>query len=490
MHKRLRILLVQPDFHRYYVPFLPNYEPLVMILLASLVKDIADSLIIDRRFESERSLIRAIKEFKPDIVATRTHTSGEVFTTKRILQVAKLYAPGCTTIIGGQHPTLMPDDLNAPNIDLICIGAGEDTFREVVMAKADNRSFDSICGLAIRKDGELLFTTPRIAHSGTFSWPVLQRDLAAKYRRHFIHGFTITSTGCPHRCSFCALWVAAGGTYRLRDVDNVIEDIASISHRFIYIGDDNTFHDSKHAMDICEGLRKRSVKKQFGAYARTDTIVEHRKVFEEWAKIGLKTLVVGMEVVTEKALQDINKRNSLENNIKANEILNELGIHNYAHFIVFPEFMPRDFDDIWSFVKKHKIANGFFVPLTPYAGTPMFKSAKEKKIFSIYNYGFYNLEYMICKTKLPKWLFYHHFMKLWLKSLSPLTFLTFRINYPLSAYIFRLKMMGGAILKGYVIKILIQIVTEKIQDKKDIEARLLPSQREGYKFRYLNDGES
>ena len=78
MQKKIKILLVQPDFHKYYVSFLPNYEPLVMILLASLVDDIAEPVIFDRRFEKESSLVKMILDFKPDIVATRTHTSGEI----------------------------------------------------------------------------------------------------------------------------------------------------------------------------------------------------------------------------------------------------------------------------------------------------------------------------------------------------------------------------------------------------------------------------
>ena len=375
MRDKVKVLLIQPNFHKYYVPFLPNYEPLVMILLASLVEDIAEVKIFDRRFEKESALIRTLQEFKPDIVATRTHTSGEIFTAQRILELAKKTYPSTTTIVGGQHPTLLPDDLNNPYIDLICIGPGEETFREVVQAKAERSTFDRIKGLGIRKNSQLYFTEDRLRKSDTFSWPKLKRNLASQYKKHYLHGFTITSMGCPHRCNFCALWVAAQGTYQVRETQEVIDDIASITQPFVYIGDDNTFHDYDHAMQICTGLGKLNLKKKYGAYARTDTIVKHKKLFEEWRKIGLTTLVVGFEVVAEKALKDINKRNTLENNIKANEILNKLGIQNYAHFIVFPHFTPKDFNDIWNFIKKHKISFYTF-DLTPAEATTKTHSKK------------------------------------------------------------------------------------------------------------------
>ena len=484
MAKKIKVLLIQPNFHKYYVPFLPNYEPLVMILFASIIDDIAEPMIFDRRFEKESALIRTLRDFEPDIVATRTHTSGEIFTAKRIFEISKRIYPSATTIIGGQHPTLLPDDLNDPNIDLICIGAGEETFREVVLAKIAGSDFSNIKGLAIQKDKKLHFTEERAIHSGTFSWPRLRRDLAAKYKKHFMHGFTVTSMGCPHRCNFCALWVAARGTYRVRKTEEIVEDIASMPQSFIYIGDDNTFHDYKHAMAICEELKKRGVKKKYGAYARTDTIVAHRDLFEEWHKIGLTTLVVGMETVNEDALEDIDKQNTLENNIKANQILNEIGIQYYAHFIIFPHFRQTDFNDIWQFLKKHKISQPFFVPLTPLAGTPLFKEAKERNELSVFNYGFYNLEYMVYKTVLPKGLFYLEITKLWLKSISLLTFLTFRINFPLSAYIFRLRIILLALFP-FIKHIIDQIREEKTVGYEDVENKLFPSQKKGYHFKYL-----
>lgn len=479
-----KVLLIQPNFHKYYVPFLPNYEPLVMILLASIVEDIADVMVLDRRYETDDSLTKAIIDFKPDIVATRTHTSGEIFTVKRIVELAKKTNPSITTIVGGQHPTLLPEDMEDPNIDLIAIGPGEETFREVVETKAKETGFDHIKGLAIRKNGQMHFTGERTKKSGYFSWPKLNRNLAAKYRKHYVHGFTITSMGCPHRCNFCALWVAAGGTYCLRKTDEVVDDIASIGQPFVYIGDDNTFHDYKHAMDICEGLKRRGIKKEYGAYARTDTIVEHRAVFEEWYKVGLRALVVGMEVVSETALKNINKNNTLENNIKANQILNEIGIQNYAHFVIFPHFTVDDFRDIRRFIKKYKIAQPFFVPFTPYPGTPLYQEAKDKKEFTTFDFGFYNLEYMVCKTILPKWRFYLEFVTLWLRSISPLTFLTFRINFPMSAYIFRLAMIVPSMFR-LSINYVKQIIIEKNKKHEDIQKTLFPSQREGYECKYM-----
>lgn len=488
MIKKPKVLVTYPNFHRYFVAFVPFYDPLVAILLGSLVQDFAEVEIFDRRYETERSWIKKLKEFQPDVIAVRIHTSGEIYTTKRMLEIAKATKPDVVTIIGGQHPSLLPDDFNEPYCDLICIGPGEETFPEVVKAVAEGKGFEQIKGLAIRKENGFIFTEERPPKSGFFHWPKLNRKLAAKHSWRFPIGITIATHGCPHRCKFCSLWFTARGTYKLRDAAEVAEDIASMPQRGIYIADDNTFHHYQHALTIADELEKRGVKKAYCAYARTDTIVEHPEVFERWKKIGLIALVVGFEVVTDEDLNQLNKKTTLENNIKAIEFMNSLGIHCLAHFIVFPHFTQKDFRQLWDFIIKYNIALPYFVPLTPTPGTILFKEAKENRQLSIFHYGFYNLEYMVYKTKLPKWHFYYEYLKLWIKATSPLFYLRMRKILPLWLYLFQLQsVMRALFIQGYIKKCIEQILLEKNLDYEKIKTTLPPSLQENYHFRYFRD---
>jgi len=486
MTRKPRVLIAYPNFHRYFVPFFPFYEPLVAILLGSLVKDFAEVKIFDRRYETERAWKKTVREFQPDLIAARIHTSGEIFTTRRMMTIAKEIHPQAITILGGQHPTLLPDDFCQPCFDLICIGAGEETFPEVVKAIANETPFENIKGLAIRTDNGFIFTEERPIKSGNFSWPKLDRSLAAKYRKHFPQGITITTHGCPHRCKFCSLWFTARGTYRLRDPEEIADDIASLPNKVVYIADDNTFHDYKHALEIYEALKKRGVKKYYGAYARTDTIAEHPEVFEKWKKLGLRYLVVGFEVVSEQALNELNKKTTLENNIKTINILNRLRINNYAHFIIFPHFTPKDFKELWEFIKKNNISQPYFISLTPSPGTILFKEAKENNQLSVYNYGFFNLEYMVYKTKLPKWRYYYEYIKLWILSISPFTYFKMRKHITLFDYLYRVAIVMRA-TPAFIRNVIEQLIEEKRTKYEDIESTLPPSLRKGYKFRYMDE---
>jgi 4-cresol dehydrogenase (hydroxylating) len=488
--RKLRFLFIQPEFPRHYVPFFPVYEPLHGLLLAAVARDLADTVIFDRRFDSDRNLQKLLEDFQPDVIGGTTHVAGEIPNLKRMFRLAKRLLPRSVTIVGGQHATLLPEDLFDRAVDLICIGPGELTFREMMetVARGDG-DFGGIDGLAIRQsDTRYSFNKPRIARGGTFSWPRFDRSLlGARYKRHYLNTFerrttvyTVTSTGCPHRCSFCALWATTRGAYRTREPDEIAAEIASQPQPFVHITDDNTFHSPAHALAIYEAIKRRGVKKKLLAYARTDAIAKRADVLEKWKEIGLGALVVGMEAVSNRRLQAVNKATDLETNIEAQRVLDRLGIENWAHFVVMPDFQREDFDEIWQFVDRHQITYPVFVPYTPVPGTPLFFEAKARGELATFDYGFYNMQYMVLRTALPKAEWYQHFHQLYFKSCSPRTLWRRRSSssFHWRPAIGRAYSMGSCMLK--IKRLTAEQVRKEQQPYEALEPSLPPSLKRDY----------
>jgi hypothetical protein len=201
----------------------------------------------------------------------------------------------------------------------------------------------------------------------------------------------------------------------------VVDDIVSQPQPYVHLTDDNTFHDEAHAMEIYRLLKASGVRKKLLAYARTDTIVAKPHVLEKWREVGLGALVVGMEAVSDKHLDALNKRATVDVNIQAQKVMDRLGIENWAHFVAMPEYQKEDFDQIWDFIERLNITYPVFAAMTPVPGTPYFFEAKEKGEISTLDYGFYTLQYMVTKTALPKEEWYKHFWDLYRKSCSPAT---------------------------------------------------------------------
>lgn len=492
--KKLKFLFIQPDFPRHYVTFFPVYEPFHGLLFGAIVKDIAQIRIFDRRFDTDRNLIKEIESFEPDIIGSSTHVAGETFNVKRLFSLAKSVRPDVLTIVGGQHSTLLPEDLFDAAVDLICIGPGEETFRQVAeerLSNGKNADYTKIAGLAVRNDKEYYFTLPRYPSSlYRFSWPPFDRSLIPQqHLRQYFNYFerrttvyTITSMGCPFRCKFCSLWAAARGTYRRRNPEEIVNDIIGQPQPFVHITDDNTFHDETHALEIARLLQKHGVRKKILAYARTDTIVGKPHVLEEWRKVGLGALVVGMEAVSNSRLDYINKKTNVDINIQAQKVLDRLGIENWAHFVLTPDFEKNDFDELWEFVDKLNITYPVFVPLTPVPGTPLFFEVKKAGQLSVFDYGFYNLQYMVMKTKIPKAQWYRYARGLYLKTCDPRTL----FKRSRKAAVFNLRpALGRAFVMGRCVIKLGRMVKEQLELERtiryeEIEHTLPPSLRKDY----------
>ena len=485
----LRFLFIQPEFPRHYVTFFPVYEPLHGLLFAAIASDLAESVLFDRRFDTDANLRRLAADLQPDVVGATTHVAGEVPNVKRLLAVVKQACPSCVTIVGGQHATLLPEDLFDPAVDLVCIGPGEETFRQVMEARAAGGEVGEVDGLAVREGDGYRFTEPRIPRPGPFSWPRFDRSLLSRrYRRHYLNSFerrttvyTITSSGCPHRCTFCSLWATARGLYRKRAPGEIVEDIASQPQPFVHITDDNTFHSPTHALEIYRLLKARGIRKKILAYARTDTIVERADVLARWREVGLGALVVGMEACSDRHLASLDKRTSVDVNIQAQKVLDELGIENWAHFVILPEFEAEDFEAVWSFVDRFNITYPVFVPLTPIPGTPLFFEAKATGRLSVFDYGFYNLQYMVLRTALDKAEWYRRFHELYFRTCSPRTLFRRRRSptFHLRPAVGRALVMGSCMRKIHALT-REQIELERTRRYEEIEHTLPPSLRRDY----------
>jgi len=488
---KLKFLFVQPDLHRHYIPFLPKYESLHALICEAVARDFLESsLVFDRRFDTDENLIRVLKNFEPDIVGFTAHTAGEIFNVRRLIRLVKRTFPSAMTVVGGQHATLLPEDYFDSGVDIICVGPGEETFREVAEVLANGKDLSGVKGIIWKDGNEYVINPPRPISTGFIHWPPFDRTIIPrKYRRHYMWVFeakpnvyTISTSGCPYRCKFCSLWVTQRGTYRRRKPAEIVEDIAAQPQPYVHLTDDNTFHNEDFALELYELLKKRGIKKKILAYARTDTIIKRTYLLEKWREVGLGGLVVGMEAVTDQNLDAINKKTDVNTNIEAHRILEELGLENWAHFIMMPEFKKEDFDLVWDFIDKNNVIYPIFVPLTPMPGTPFFFEAKENDQLAVFDYGFYNLEYMVMKTVIPKIEWYRYLQELYLKTCSFETLL--RRSKCKSFHV--LPAVGRALRFSWAVKriwphLLEQVAIEEKYRYEDIEHLLPPSLRRDYK---------
>ncbi len=381
----LRILLVKPDISDFSVGFasIARTAPLELLMVAASVPD-DECRIIDMRLEEDAAFEKALLDFRPNVVALTAY-SAEADATKVLARRAKRVLPDVPVVWGGYHATMALDDvLDEPSVDFAVLGEGEKTFPELIAAIAGGSPCDGIAGIAFQRDEEKVLTPPRPQVADLDSLPFPDWSLVGRYQADYylgVQGVAVgveTTRGCPFDCNFCSVWVFNHRRYRKKSPARVIAELERLPQgiQVVAFVDDEFWVDDRRSLElagIIQGLNQtgwRGKGWRYWGQARTDDIVRRPELVEQWSKVGLKVLLVGIETCKEDELRDLHhKRNTVSQAVQALSIMRQHGVEAWGCFIINPEWEESDFYDLIEFVNKHEIAFPQYTVLTPLPGT-------------------------------------------------------------------------------------------------------------------------
>lgn len=402
----MKILLINPPCGEQTIGLknLTKIEPLNLELLGATVKDY-DVRLVDMEVAPE-DLKETLKDFIPDIAGVTSeavHVETALAALKEVLNVA----PKCLTVVGGHQPTVWPEDFNNPIVDIIVRGEGTISFREICETwDRGSHNFNHIAGLTLVEEGELIHTKHRPLPKNLDHQPMPDRSLTKKYRSQYYYlwekrvAAVRSSVGCSFPCTFCSPRIYSNGGFIPRSPELLLEEIEGLEEEFIYLCDDHAFHDPERMRKLAEMILAKGIKKRFFTYARVDSIVANKDVFALWAKAGLQLVMSGIESLDYEALKKTGKRVEKGLDVKALNILNELGIGMSAGFLVEDNFTKYDFQKIDDFVKQHPaIILTEYTPLTPLPGTVLHRKVEKDLITK--NRQFYDLQHFLLPTRTP-----------------------------------------------------------------------------------------
>ena len=389
------------------------YEPLALEYLAAGVRSDHDVSILDLRLEKDLQAV--FERLRPDVVGITSYTV-HVNTVRRLFAQVKAWNPRVLTVVGGHHATVAPEDFASPAIDLVVVGEGVFPFRAIVARRERGEGFDGIPGVAFLRSGALVQSAPAPAPDLDLL-PLPDRRLTAAYRPHYYSEWMRplaslrTSKGCPHHCSFCALWKLAGGRYLRRQPEKVVEELATIDESFVFFADDESLVDAPRMKELARLIRQAGIHKRYFLYGRSDTIARSPDLLAIWRDIGLERVFVGLEAFRDGDLADIRKGSTQRDNEQAVKVLQELGIGIYASLIVRPEFSRADFAALRRYCRELKLDFAAFAMLTPLPGTEFHEQVRAQMI--THDYDYFDFVHTLLPTALPLREFYEEYYQLY-----------------------------------------------------------------------------
>lgn len=429
----MRILLIQPAKAERTLGgedvFI--FEPLSLEYVAAGVSRDHDVKILDMRLDKDLQTV--LHSFNPDIVGITSYTV-HVKTVRRLFETIKGWNPRVLTVVGGHHATVVPEDFMSSHIDVVVAGEGVFAFRDIVARHEKGEGFRGIPGVVISKsEWQSRPDIPSLVDLDELPFP--DRRLTVSYRSQYYSEWMKplasirTSKGCPFRCNFCALWKLTGGHYLKRSPERIVEELAGIEEEFVFFADDESLVDAPRMKELARLIEEAGIKKRYFLYGRSDTIVRNPDLLKDWKKIGLERVFVGFEFFRDEDLQYINKRASVEENLKAVQILKSLGIGIYGSLIIRPEFTRDDFRALKEFCHRLELDFSSFSVLTPLPGTDLYAEVRSQMI--THDYDYFDFLHTLLPTKLPVQEFYRELSWLYRNALSFWQMIAFFRKYPL-----------------------------------------------------------
>ncbi|MBN1411869.1 MAG: B12-binding domain-containing radical SAM protein [Spirochaetales bacterium] len=278
-------------------------------------------------------------------------------------------------IFGGVHATFKPEEALS-NGDYVLRGEADNTFVPFLDALKENKSPSHISGLSYKNDKNQIIHNPlSLKKVDMNTIPTPDFSLFENYKPTI--GIVMTSRGCPYNCSFCSVTEMLGHKYRMRSIDRVMEDVASLKSENVFFYDDHFTADRKRTkqllIKLIEFRETKRIYHKYSAQVRSD-IARDPEMLTLMKKAGFQTLYIGFESVNPQTLLLYNKGQTLNDIEKSIEAIHSHGIEIHGMFVFGSDADgPETFKETLLFAKKTRIETVQFLILTPLPGTPFYK---------------------------------------------------------------------------------------------------------------------
>jgi len=264
---------------------------------------------------------------------------------------------GRTVVLGGIHPTVLPDE-GLRHADTVVVGEAEGVWERLLDDLGRGRL-------------QRIYRDP---------CPPLERYIPIRHYKGLEKGFfriipVMTTRGCPYDCDFCCVHDIFGPKIRHVPVENVVRYLGeSGGKRFMFL-DDNIVGDPRYARDLFRAIQPLRIR--WVGQASLSFALD-KELLRLAADSGCGGLFFGLESVSESRLATMRKSlkriGELE---KAIQEIMSFGIILMASVIFgFDDDTAETFGETLEFLNRNRVGSAAFNILTPYPGTRTYRQLK------------------------------------------------------------------------------------------------------------------
>ncbi|HET8888565.1 MAG TPA: radical SAM protein [Candidatus Angelobacter sp.] len=341
-------------------------------------------------FEAEPDLIvNAAKQSNPIIIGFSLIFQFYVRKFAFLMRRLRDAGVNCHFTMGGHFPSLSyAETLRlVPELDSVVRFEGEMTLLELADVIGAGKEWRDVHGIAYRGNGEVVTTPMRALVDDLDKLPYPDRNFEPETALGRKALPLLASRGCARTCSFCSIQTfyraAPGKIVRTRKPSKVVEEMRMMHEErgitiFLFQDDDFPLFGPvwrRWAADFVENMQSTGLAQRviWKINCRADAV--EPQLFAAMRDAGLYLVYMGLESGNEEGLKVLHKQVTVEQNIRAVQILKEIGLLFEFGFMMFdPSSTLESVRANLNFLRQiigDGAAAAVFCRMLPYDGTPI-----------------------------------------------------------------------------------------------------------------------
>jgi len=311
--------------------------------------------------------------------------------------------------VGGSVGTSIPDIILGKNeVDIVCMGEGEETIKELICVLANNNDLSKVKGIVYKDKSGRICKTPKrdpIHDLDSLPFPAwdlfpmdiyIKNPVGAPNRNKWVDGsgentvlsMNVNGTrGCPYQCIYC-YHDFMGAKYRTRSAKNIIAELEILHTRYgvtyFHFTDDEFVFKRSFILEFCEKIKELSKRINiiitWGCAGRVNLMDESLVVTMK--ESGCTSIGYGIESGSQRMLDFIKKGVTVEQSKKAVRLTQKyLGWADCSFMIGYPGENEKTLKETVDFCRELDLTPAVIFFMTPYPGTELYEMAiKQGKI--------------------------------------------------------------------------------------------------------------